>query len=676
MKLSSFHQTIIVIVCIIASGAFFGYPYINEFPNYIHNWAQSDRYALAIGFVNNGGDFFHPQTYLLNNQFPGDFNIARSTTITSVDFPVYDYIVSLIMHLFNTTDPWCFRVFTLVYSLVGLLYLYKLTGLFTQVFVNRLIVVLFAASSPVFLYYQVGFLPTVPSLANAMIGLYFFFSYQQSAKQKQYYLAVLFLTIAALARLPFAVLLVAIFCYEAVLLLKRKQFAAKRYLALVLSVIAIVLYFQYNNYLRNHYGSLFLNYIIPASGVTEFKEFLIATYERWAFQYFTGWHYIILFIVTTVFFVQKLISKAKVSEYHLQLVLFAGITAFGCMLYYVLMTFQYLDHDYYFLDTFYLPTILLLIFLISALNNAAFKMQLIQGVICLVLFVPVFLAAKENRDYRRNIYGENLVYSTAVNFSGADQFLDALQIPDTAKILVMSTDGPNNPFILMKRRGFAVIYPDSAKISRALQWPFDYVVLENSRLVSSVYQVYPEIKNRLYRLATNEKISVYARCTSNEVSDLSSFLGISAAENSRRAALTFDSIPSSFTSVGNLTDEAYSGKKAGRIESAQEWASSWAIKNDPLLNQKSINVVVEGCFNAKAPQLKELLICVSIDSNGKNLVFQAVDLASKVSVGSWSKQEAVFSVPKVTEQNCEMKVFVWNKGKNDFLYDDITISIY
>lgn len=676
MKISSLYQTIIIVICTTAIAIYFGYPYLNEFPNYIHNWAQSDRYALAIGFVNNGGDFFHPQTYLLNNQFPGDFSIARDTTITSVDFPVYDYTVSLIMRLFHTTDPWCFRVFTLVYSVIGLLYLYKLTGLFTQHFLSRFAIVLFAVTSPVFLYYQVGFLPTVPSLANAVIGLYFFFAYQQSSKLKQYYLAVLFLTIAALARLPFAILLVTICCYEAVLVLKRKQFATKRYLALVLSVVAIVLYFQYNNYLRNHYGSLFLNYIIPASGFGEFMEFLNATYERLAFQYFSGWHYSLLLVLVIIFLVQIFVVKKRITEHQLQLILFTGIAAFGCVLYYLLMTFQYLDHDYYFLDTFYLPTILLLIFLVSATNSVVYKIQIARGVIGVVLFIPMFFAAKENREYRRTIYGEDLQYTTAHNFSGAAEFLDALQIPDTAKILVMGADGPNNPFILMKRRGYTVIYPDSAKIAKALQWPFDYVVLENARLVSSVYSVYPEIKNKLYRLASNGKISIYAKRNSNEAIDLNSFLGISTTINAYYAALTFDSVPPSFNSVGTIMDEAYSGKKAGHVETSREWAASWLLKNDPLLNQKSVNVIVQGYFNGKTPRLKELLICVSIDSNGKNVVFQATDLASKITVGAWSKQEAVFTIPKIGEGNYDMKVFVWNKGKNDFLYDDITISIY
>ena len=31
---------------------------LNEFPSYIHSWAQSDYYALSKGFVRNNLNFF------------------------------------------------------------------------------------------------------------------------------------------------------------------------------------------------------------------------------------------------------------------------------------------------------------------------------------------------------------------------------------------------------------------------------------------------------------------------------------------------------------------------------------------------------------------------------------------------------------------------------------------
>ena len=61
---------IIALIFIILSGLFTQWSYMNEFPSFIHAWSQTDRYAIALGFVNNDLDFFHPETFIYNKQFP------------------------------------------------------------------------------------------------------------------------------------------------------------------------------------------------------------------------------------------------------------------------------------------------------------------------------------------------------------------------------------------------------------------------------------------------------------------------------------------------------------------------------------------------------------------------------------------------------------------------------
>src|ERR1039457_5368121 len=114
-----------VIIILMLTGLVFQWKYLNEFPSHIHAWAQSDRYALALGFNRNEFDFFRPQTYVLNHQFPGGLQFANKSTITAVDFPIHDYMAALLMNLFGATSPWCFRLYILAYSLIGLFFLYK-----------------------------------------------------------------------------------------------------------------------------------------------------------------------------------------------------------------------------------------------------------------------------------------------------------------------------------------------------------------------------------------------------------------------------------------------------------------------------------------------------------------------------------------------------------------------
>ena len=62
---------------------------INLFPSFIHAWTQSDRYAIALRFLDNGFDFFHPAT----------FNLQTLEGITRVDFPINEFIVAISMKL-------------------------------------------------------------------------------------------------------------------------------------------------------------------------------------------------------------------------------------------------------------------------------------------------------------------------------------------------------------------------------------------------------------------------------------------------------------------------------------------------------------------------------------------------------------------------------------------------
>src|SRR5438067_11466151 len=77
---------------------YFFHKRITLFPSFHHSWSQSDRYALAIGFLRNGLDFFHPQT----------FNLITTNGITQVDFPIHDYLVALMMKLTGVHQPFIF----------------------------------------------------------------------------------------------------------------------------------------------------------------------------------------------------------------------------------------------------------------------------------------------------------------------------------------------------------------------------------------------------------------------------------------------------------------------------------------------------------------------------------------------------------------------------------------
>lgn len=666
------HHYVLALATICFIGFVFNFNTLNEFPQYKHCWAQADRYALSVGFVNNGGDFFHPETYILNNQFPGDFEIPRETSITSVDFPIHDYIVSLIMRLFNTTNPWCFRLYVLLYGIIGLFYLYKLTYLFTSNVLKSLIVTVFAAFSPTLIYYQSGFLPSVPSLANAIIALYFLFKYYKTYCKRDFWLFVLFITLAILARLPFVMLLLAISGQDVLKSIRYRKINYLHWIGYATSLLCVLLYYFYNLHLRNQFGSLFLNSLMPANNFSELVEFTEAVFERWFFKYFTGYHYLLLLAFIVLFVYNRFVLKTKfILEDTKSLMVIALILFCGCLLYYRAMTFQFLDHDYYVLDTFYLPIVLLFLFLVA--NSPDIQSNNAKKYLAFSPFILLLLSATSAQQVQTETRKMLPPTNSATNFLDSDKFLDSLGVPSKAKILVIAADGPNNPFLLMKRKGYAIVYAWPEKITKSLNWPFDYAVIENNKYQTDVYGAYPDIINKLKMIATNGRISLFVKNTNSVSQSLADALGLQSKKITYSTATNFDTITIGFTNAEQLLD--FDGKKRCAVLPTIEWGLACDINNNQLFANKPTTLFCSLNVFSKE-QAKDLLICVSVKHKEKDVLFQAQDLAQQLDLNKWNKKQLVFNLPQITEPEFSVKVFIWNKGKNKAYLDDVEIKLF
>lgn len=659
-----------IALCVIAVISFLvQFKTLNEFPQYIHSWAACDRYALALGFIDNGGDFFHPQTYVMNNQFPGEFMVPRETTVTSVDFPIHDYLVSFVMRIAQTTAPWCFRLYILLYSIAGLYFLYKLTALFTPCLTRSLFVVLFALSSPVFLYYQAGFLPTIPSLANAMIGLYYFVYFLKTERRNYFYLCLFFVTLAALARLPFAILLVAIGCFEAFYVLRNKRLEGYKFLGFVLAFCCITGYYLYNGYLRKHYGSLFLNYIIPATSFSDFTGFTKTALKKWSLQYFNGLSYLMFAVAALVAGYNTLRNRKSMISLEKQFLFLIIILFCGCGLYYLLMCYQFMNHDYYFLDTFYLPIIGLFLFFVVKWPELSVPRPKLLGALSLLVFVPVFLFSRGKLQERKDVFGPG-ESSTAYQYKNADRLLDSLKIAKDAKLLVFGNDGSNNAFILLKRKGFVIIEPDSAKIATALQWPYDYIVADDEAMISKVYHDDPSIIDKIRRLGGNGKISIYKKDPFILHLTEKEFFGLDKRKPSFEGGQYFEApVPG----IRRICGGGCFGNSSALMDSVTEYGYTVELHDLSVLKAKASLLYVT-CRFKSVSAAKDLLLCVSLKSEGKELLFSAKPM--RTDTDDWQKFVFLLPLPVLQEAGSELKIFIWNRGKNNVTYDNFEVTIY
>ena len=502
----------------------------NQFPMYVHAWAQSDHLALAHGFLDNGFDLFHPQTYLLNKQFPHDFNLAYPTSETAVDLPIHAYIVALLMNISGNETATVFRIYTLLWSLFGIWMLTLLLQNVSRRPITGVILAAMAAFSPVFVYYQDGMLPTIPCIAALITGVWAYEIYQRKGSQRYFFIALIWLTMAALWRSSYAVALIALVMTEVWMFFSEGRKNIKSLGWIALAALLPVTYTIYNAHLREQVGSLFLSSPTPVRNLEEFSDLLDAM-VAWAlgdYQFAWNWLILVPLILLGLFLLfAHLISFKPKSRFYLFAVIYLG----GISLFSLLMMRQFRHHDYYFIDILFLP-----LFLLSALGLSViptripFKLNTLFTLLLLIFPILSFVRAKESQKDSYRLEPWDRFSYTALNYAGADSLLDAHHVPKYARILAIDAYAPNIPFLMMKRQGLVNLSTTRENLINHLKFPFDFVTIQNDYFFSDVFTQYPELINRLEPIANNGRISLFKRKASNHQQSLMEFMDLKAAE--------------------------------------------------------------------------------------------------------------------------------------------------
>ncbi len=671
-------NNITILLIIVFLGVLFHKNFINEYPSNIHAWAQSDRYALAVGFTKNGLNFFKPETFVLNHQFPNNWEKPANTSITAVDFPMHDYIPAVIMKFLNTNAPWVFRLYVLIYSFIGLFFVFQLAKLLTGDFLKSVFITLFAATSPVFVYYQAGFLPTIPSLSNAFVGIYFYAYYLSTEKNRFFNISILFLTLATLSRTTFAIPLIAILGLEFLRILNQKTHLKPKIIPVVISLFSILAYFFYNNYLTDKYGSIFLNHIMPPSNYRQILDLVVLVKERWLTHYFSLTHYIFIALLIGLLIINAIRKKIKFNKVSIELLILVSVMLLGCVAFALLMLQQFPAHDYYFLDTFFLPVIVFLIILLSATPewlkpaNNYFKLVLIA-----VFSIPLIINAGIVQVERHETGHWDRVNATINNFKNAEYYLDSLNIPQNAKMLVIDAYAPNIPLTLMNRKGYVVMRTSRENISKALQWDFDYIVTQNVFFLSDVYPEYPEIITQTDRIWDNGKITVSKLRDSKKKRSLEQYLGLDEKTPVKTEILNFDeAISANWENVSITSDFSHSGQSAGVLTKEMDFGITYKTNNLPEIREKNLLLFFQSHFLLNE-SVGDVELVVSIHENSENTFYKSLNLRNHLArQGEWEKVNLLIYLPKVESEDYEFGLYIWNTGRTELLMDDFGFKIY
>ena len=184
-----------------------------------------------------------------------------------------------------------------------------------------------------------------------------------------------------------------------------------------------------------------------------------------------------------------------------------AIWLFGEILFAIAMSEQYIDHDYYFLDSFFLPIVMLLVGLLSLLPDVEKPWGRVVALVAVLLFTTFMTVEARRMQVERRKEGVE-AFQTAVRYKHANKLLtDAGYGIIGPRPLTLFSYPQNTPFVMMNREGYSVMWPDSDVVAHALTFDFDYILVEDE-VYRREFEGSRYILSRLKRIAGDGELSL------------------------------------------------------------------------------------------------------------------------------------------------------------------------
>jgi len=192
---------IVFVICVLAVAArliFINQPYIDHW-----SWRQSDVAAIARNFLQNGFRLGYPQIDWAGNA-PG---------YVGTEFPILPFIAA-VCYKFAGVHEWIGRIQAVILFAVSLPFFFLLVR---EIFGSTAAIwaTFFFCFTPLNVFAGRSFMPDVPSLSLAIVGLYFFLRWVQHSESSSLFVAAIAISLSLLIKIT-SIVIVAPLVYLAV----------------------------------------------------------------------------------------------------------------------------------------------------------------------------------------------------------------------------------------------------------------------------------------------------------------------------------------------------------------------------------------------------------------------------------------------------------------------------
>lgn len=479
-------------------------------PQSVHQWAQCDRASVAWNYYNSGYHFFYPAVN----------NIDNGSGVTGMEFPIVQFIVSLLYGLFGFHE-WFYRLITLIVYTFGLYSAFHISKYFTSNALSAIGIVLLFACSPVLVFYSVSFIPDIYSMSLMLIAWYLLIV-QVNGKHK--YAPVLhwiFILIACLIK-PTALIHIPPMLLFRKMVLERDRGIKAMLPSLLFTVLVFFLTFLWYAYAswlsKSEHSEIFLLQSRPLQNWTQFVEVWEIVKKDWLDRIFHPFILLAICFLCGFFLLRKFDRKDPLSC--LLVMNLLGMLAFIRQ-----MWLQFAFHDYY--SVVLMPVFLFMLIYCFRSVLQLRKKQIAYFFSALLLISSAFQFYLAKTHLRVSHKKDNWKYGSVhfdACFDGA-AFLTKSGIPAGAAIITLFDHTPNVSLYLLGRRGVSVSYHHTSDeiMSYLNRGDLRYLLFNEQSTFEQysfnpgtypIHEIYSEYPFRLYEVNHNFRPTLISKAMS------------------------------------------------------------------------------------------------------------------------------------------------------------------
>jgi hypothetical protein len=327
-------------------------------PQSVHKWRQTDCASIALNYYQGGMIFFKPETHNLTSDH------GTSGKCCTSEIPILYYSVAILYKIFGYHE-YIYRIFNTLLFFLGLFFLFRLVFYLSKDIFWSIAVTILFFTSPVLVYYGNNFLSNSSALACSIIGWYYFLKFIFEGKSRYFYISMVVFLFAAAFKIT---ALLSVFAIIGIFILEllgiknlgeQNKFSSSKVLY-SLSIISIILvngiWIAHAHYYNlKHDCTYFSTTIFPVWNLNrvEIYQVLLNIKKLWLDQYFH--RSVLIFLAFCFLFLIYNFRKCNKVLIFCLIVILAQTA-----IYFILEFWTFADHDYYTVDMFILPVLILI----------------------------------------------------------------------------------------------------------------------------------------------------------------------------------------------------------------------------------------------------------------------------------------------------------------------------